>query len=495
MAAPFDGSVAIAQSAIAAALKEYWDPRILDAYHRLSVITRFFKPVTTPWPSGNDFVHIRVKDQMLRSTRAKGNMATANSTGFTLPNPAQTIGYTDWTIGQDDLMSYLCPVRYRFKSNVIIGASDIGPISRNLAEESMADVMERLEIALLTGQSGALAKVAKMTNNQGAYADTPTTSSTKFRIWLKDGSAALFRKGDLLEMISASGTYAEILGTTAGSTYFEVKDTGFDRGTTNVYGWLDCVPNPAGNDSTWNTTAVNVAAAKASSAYWLLLHGEYDSTVKPGAAPVDAATGTNMYGLTDWFREGSTAGVIYNHTRTTVGEGWTQPQMKNLSSAVIELSDITELLTMVSQHRLNMPELTEYVLFCGVRMAEKIVEKVGVANRFLDGAAQANTKLVNNYGFNGTMIRCPSVGTAVAVQGIKGMDETRAYLLQPGVLRMIQPGGIQWMNWNDQGAIWQNEKDTSGNRTDVYRADRQVMTNSLIELPRLNGGLYGGKPD
>jgi len=93
------------------------------------------------------------------------------------------------------------------------------------------------------------------------------------------------------------------------------------------------------------------------------------------------------------------------------------------------------------------------------------------------------------------MIHNTALSTAVAVQGVRGMSEDRLYLVQPGILNLIEPGGVIWVPWDESGRVWDNVLDGDGARTDVYRADRHVSANSLIELPRLCAATTGKKPD
>lgn len=483
-------SHAIALTQIAAALREKWDPRILEESHRLDDATKFWQPRTQPWEQGTKRLHIRVRHKMLRSTRALGNIATANTTGTTFRNPPQTLGYTTWQIGQDDLMSYQCPVQYRFKTNEIIGAAEIGPISETLARDSLADVTERLGIALVTTQTGALGHVAKITSELVSYSATWVPASTHARLHLKDGGAARFQVGDKIHLISSEGSYmaAPAATLTEPSTQVEVTGVNYGRGATGVYGSIDV---KAGAGSTFYEASV------APSSQYILLSDEYDSSIKPGANPIDAANATNIYGCQDWFRaHGSTAGVIFNHTRTGSGEGWTCPIVDTKSSqSVITLADIDELLACVYQKRLQDPKMTEWVILTGFRLAQTLTTLTGAANRRMDETGVAKTAINTHYGFNGVMIHNHALQSAVAVQGIRGMSEDALYLVQPGVLNLIEPGGVQWLPWTGGGEVWMNLQDGSGNRTDIYRADRHIMLNSLIELPRMCGAITNVKPD
>jgi len=280
MAQPFTKSHAIALTKIAMAMTEYWDPRILDDTQRLNDVTRFFNPRTRPWPKGNDFLHIRVKNKMLRSTRAAGNMGTANSTGFTYGNAPQTLGYTEWLVGQDDLPAYNCNVKYRFKLNEIMGGANIGPIAQRLSTDSLADVNERMEMAILTTQSGALASVRSVTNELTKYGGTRTATATHARLYLKDGASGLFHEGDVIEIVGGQGTFAigaSITRTAAQSTHWEVTNVGHSRGGSAIYGFIDVKPDAAGGASTPLSGVINTAAGPttAASQWYILLSDEY----------------------------------------------------------------------------------------------------------------------------------------------------------------------------------------------------------------------------
>ena len=507
MAQPYNKAHALALSKIAMAMTEYWDPRILDDTQRLNDVTRFFNPRTKPWPAGNDFVHIRVKNKMLRSTRAEGNMSTANTSGFTYNNAPQTLGFTEWQIGQDDLPAYNCNVKYRFKLNEIMGSASIGPIAQQLSEESLRDVNERMEIAILTRQSGALAAVystAGMVNELTAFGGTRTATATHARLYLKDGASALFHEGDVIDIVSDQGTFCtggSVTRTTAESTHWEITNVGHSRAGSAMYGYVDIKPSEAGGASTPLSMAIN--ASHPSTPAYLTLSGEYtyNASYLPNGAPADHATATayfkNMYGLKDWFRtETSSPGTIYNKNRATAGNQWAVPLVERKTAQTkVALSDVDEMLVQVYQKRLNDPRLTEYVLLCGPRMAVTLTQLTGTANRFLDGAMQQQTKLFTHYGFDGVMIHNPASGSAVAVQGVRGMEEDRLYLVQPGVLNLVEPGGVIWVPWDETGRMWENVLDSNGARTDTYRADRHVSANTLIELPRLNAATLNVKPD
>ena len=493
MAQPWSNALNIAMSAVQAAMTEYWDPRILQESQRLSDLVRIWNPKTKPWPAGNTKVHVRVQNQLLRATRAHGDLGVANASASALPQPQQTEAWTEWQIRQEDLMSYLCPVRYRFKLNQLLGAKHIGPIAQRLSKESIADVVERIEIALLTNQNGELAQVVHVSDEFKGYSDTHTNTSTHGRIWF-NGSPAIFQPGDVLDLVSVEGSY--FYGapqTTAFSTHLKVTNVGYERGASGVYGYIDYKPSEAGAAGTFH---IDTVEGHPSSVY-LLFAGERggSSAFYPGSSPAQPTSDCkNMYGLKDWFiEETGSPGTIYNKTRTS--EPWTIPLVyKPSTTRVVQLADIDEVLTQVFQKRLADARLTEYVGLCGVRMAQKLTELTGTANRLIDGS-QTKTRLFTNYGFNGSLIRHVGLDSALAIYPVRGMPEDRIYVVQPGVLSLLQPGGVQWIPWHGDGGIWHAESDSSGQRTDVYRADRHVMVNSLIELPRINAAILNIKPD
>ncbi len=492
MAEPFLGFHSAALTAIQNSMVEFWDPRVLQVGFRLTEAAKYFRPQVKGFPSGTNYLHIRVQNKLLSAARFIGQMSS--SSGVSLKPPAMTMAWDEWKIQHSDLMACVCPVRYSFVTGQTFAADSVGPTAQRLSEESLASVHERLELAICTGQSGVLAQIATICEAVGTYhsSGSLTTAATMARLWLKDRPPAGIQQGDVIELISPEGSYIQDGAYTATqpSTMWQVTAVGFNRPAAGVEGYIDIKPSESAGDCSLTK------AVAAGSHFYILKSNEYNSGRAPTSAPVAPSSANVMYGMPDWFvGETASPGVIYNQTRTTQGKQWTVPAMVTKSKGTtITLDHIDQAIDMVFQKRLDMTNLTEMVALTGYHLAASLSNLVGTTNRRVDTAGVEKTKVYANYGFAGTMIMRHALDSAIAIQGVRGLAENRIYLIQPGLCNIIMPGGVMWMPYDEKGTIWKNETDTSGQRTDIYRADRVVRANSLIEVPRLCAGVEGVVP-
>lgn len=503
MAQPYTAQAVAGITAIQNAMSETWDPYYAETSYRLGDITKFFRPINRPWPKGKK-LHVVVESDLLSSTRAVGDLAAISSnSGTALPAPANTIGFAEWQIDQADLMGFDCPVRYEWKTGQLLSDDIIGNVAEKLSRESMADMMHRVELAIINRQSGVMAQV---TNPQRALAAAYTTAfstSTDIRVWLKYGSAAQFNQGDVLELRTASGSnpsdcvdndMSSTASTAAGQ--YTVKNVGYAYGASLVYGYLDLAGTRQRRSSSVSTNGAT---------WYILRSGEYDSTYKPGSAPSTASTGVCPYGLRDWFiGENNTPGTLYNINRTTLGNQWACPIVRKKASAGSEtvwaLSDFDAILMELAHKHLNVPALTNLALLAGPNTVAKFIALTSSANRRVDSSAVNQQSIVTNYGFDGILVHSPFLAQPLAIQPVRGMAEDVVYIVQPGVLNLISLGNPDWLPYDSNGAVWHGEgkydSTTSAvQRTTVFRADRIMNYNTLIKVPRFCGAITGGKPE
>ena len=507
---PFVNYVTTYLTGVQNAMSEWWDPQIYETSFRYTDATKYFKPITQQWPAGPGGVkrmYYRVNDVRLRTGRFNGPGTTeASNIGTVLPNPANIPTADQWQINENDLMMIWAGARREFKTSRLIDLDRAAMDAFNLSQETLGSAAERTELAIVTGQSGGICKIKQVMDDLEAYSSSAGYTDGQEEIRLYVDNPQSFDQGDVIDLYSSEGN-AQHAGVT-------VTNWGYEHPATGVYGYLD-IDGSTGTgrggetSSTFDYLADIIAAG---SAVYCLFSGEYSSGHKPGGAPVLASSAKVMYGLQDWIQSetgsGSHApGVIYNITRTTAGDQWACPIVLDKNPAGTSGSDVTlrmshidELLLAMCNMRRNRDKVGPIVIMAGPAMLLKMTELCAVAHRIIDNNVGAGQRLMATYGFDGVWIRSPVLSAPVAVQMVRGLPEDRIYAVDPGFLKLIQPGGIQTLPGGDAGG-WVRETYTSGSQggisqTTVFRLDRVGYTNSLVVVPRrAMAALLGVKAD
>jgi hypothetical protein len=502
---PFQGYLSGYQTATQNAMREVWDPVVLDTAFRNSEITRFFQVTNTPWQKGKK-LHIRVEDAMLNTARWFGTPFTETSgVGVTLPNPAMTPTWAEWQIAHTDLMGLACSIRYAFPTDEVMNSGDIGSLAEYLSKNSINNMMEGMERQLITGQNASIGVVKKIAAPLQAYASASyVTGSSYCRLWLNRG-APLLHPGDVIDLyLSPSGSSMKLSVT--------VKNMGTENPAAGVFGYIDVQADSTtkgGGNTSSSFNSIRTSANLGSSVH-VFLSGEYSSSATPTSAPAATSGVKAMYGIQDWLKaetgtSGRAVGTLYNINRATLGNQWAVPivldkyDATNKTDVAVSMDHIDQLLIQINDKKLDAPNLTNLVLLASPQMTLKLTQLTSSANRRVDGPTAAIQTITTNYGFDGILIHHPSLGHPVAIQQVRGMPDNLIAVLQPGVCEIVQPGGIQWMDWGN-GQTWKNEEYSDGNqgglsRSMVYRADRIAFANSVVRAPRLGlAGLLGVRP-
>ena len=498
---PFGGYLTAYTSAVQNVMKTIYDPQIIPTVLRAGEATKFFRPQAVAFPRGKSLV-IRVSDAPSQTARYFGPafLETSN-VGPLLPNPAMSPTWNLWQVEHDDLMGLAAGVRYAFPTEAVWDNNDVATCAQMLSTQSAEDIAEAQERGLVTRQSGEVCKILAMTNSTAAYvAGTAnhSLSNTTARLWL-DTSGILLHQGARIDIVHKDQTYASSLRNVT------VLGNGMDNPASGVYGYIDVSTTNCTTGASFRALGANITAATISA--FVYMSGEFAGSKTPEAAPADTSGLHNIYGLQDWFKalSGSgkdAAGVIYNTTRTTLGNQWALPVVVDKTSSgadtVVTMSALDSLLMQLHHKRLDQDKVTNYALLAGPVMVEKLSKLTASANRRVDSAMAGQQPIVTNYGFDGIMIHHPSLGTPVAVQAVRGLKENAIYAVQPGVCDMLNLGPPGWFPWAP-GIDWFNESYTSGAqgglaRTMVMRADRTYFCNSMIRAPLWNGILTGVKP-
>ncbi|MBE3043394.1 hypothetical protein IMZ48_12655 [Candidatus Bathyarchaeota archaeon] len=327
------------------------------------------------------------------------------------------------------------------------------------------------------------------------------TQGTKYvRAWL-DAPPAFMHRGDKVDLFTKDGAPA---GVGSSMRTLTVQGVGFESPASGVYGYVDLdATTVTGTASTFVAAAYCIYSSTPS--VFLFMSGEYHSV--PDQAPtVMSSTIKNPYGMKDWFRGDTASGTrgvgrLYNITRTTPGDDWAIPVVLDKYSSgntTITLDHIDSLLIQLAYTRLDTEKLDGLVLLAAPQMVLKLTQLTATVNRRVDAPGATVGQWFTQYGFDGIWIRHPLLGTPVAIQPVRGMQEDRIYVLRTGVLELIQPGGINWFEWAP-GVTWFNESYTSGSqgglsRSLVMRADRTAFMNTMIRVPKFCGALMGVKP-